>query len=148
MPFDNDDLPVLSDALMPPIVRGTADLTSRAYTGTDLDALLAAIRSVPSDDGGFAGPSAAARLFDTSIAYQLGFRRAEGLERQERALAAARVFRIAGKAGGGRGRLRVLALCAPGDLMVNTPLDFMTNELDVRLDLLFIRANEPLPPSV
>ncbi len=41
--------------------------------------------------------------------------------------------------------LRLLALVAPGNLMVNTPLDFITRHLDVRLDLLFVRPGQPLP---
>jgi hypothetical protein len=45
-------------------------------------------------------------------------------------------------------RLRVLALVAPGDLMVNVPLDFITAYLDVQLDMLFVRPGEPMPATV
>ncbi len=140
MSFDPEDLPALHAWVAPPIVRGTADLAGFAYGGHDLDALLAYI-----------GPSnsitRAAYLFDTAIAFQLSFRRAEGLDRLDAALTNSPMFRVAGKPGGGR-RLRLLALCAPGDLMVNTPLDFITNELDVQLDLLYLLSDRPLPPVI
>jgi hypothetical protein len=57
------------------------------------------------------------------------------------------LFRIRGKTPSGAGP-RVLAICTFGDLMVNTPLDFITNELDVRLDLLFILPGAPLPEMI
>ena len=44
--------------------------------------------------------------------------------------------------------LRLLALAAPGDLMVNTPLDFITSHLDVQLDVLFLVPGRPLPDII
>ena len=32
--------------------------------------------------------------------------------------------------------------------MLNTPLDFITNHLDVRLDLLFVVPDTPLPATI
>lgn len=149
MPSDNDDLPTLSEDVTPPIVHGPAALSGCAYAGADLNALLARIgpsrprhpsppRSHPHDP---------AWLFDAAIIYQLGFRRAEGLDLQRKALAHGPLFRVAARTVQSS-PLRVLALCAPGDLMVNTPLDFITNELNVRLDLLFVRPDAPLPSVV
>ncbi len=37
---------------------------------------------------------------------------------------------------------------APGDLMVNTPLDFIVNHLNVRLDLLFLVPNQAFPDII
>ncbi len=152
MPFDTDELPMLSDAATPPIVNGTAELTTAAFAGANLNALLSALsacRTSPADTAPHSDP---AWLFDAAIAYQLGFRRSEGLDLQARALTLSPLVRIARQRGDpGHSpvhSLRVLALCAPGDLMVNTPLDFITNELDIRLDLLFIRPGEKLPPRV
>ncbi len=47
-----------------------------------------------------------------------------------------------------RRRLRLLALVAPGDLMVNTPLDFITGEVNVELTLLYVVPGLPLPRAV
>jgi hypothetical protein len=135
-------LPVLDEAFVPPLVLGTADLTGLAYQGNGYDDLIERIGHFLS------GPPAeaeAARLYDTATACQLAFRRADGLDLQSQALHRAQVFRI--HAGADK-PLRLLALAGPGDLMVNTPLDFITNEIDVRLDLLYLRPDHPLPAVI
>ena len=42
----------------------------------------------------------------------------------------------------------MLALVAPGDLMVNTPLDFITGQAGIRLDLLYLLPGRELPDEV
>ena len=88
----------------------------------------------------------AARLYDTAIAYQLAFRRAEGLDLLDEALAAIAAVPHPARECRGAGS-RLLALVAPGELMANVPLDFITNHLDVRLDLLFVLPGRPLPDT-
>jgi hypothetical protein len=136
MSFIEEAIPTLSEALVPPIVRGTADLTAFAYQGNGYEALLA--RIAPETD-------AAANLYDRSIASQLSFRRAEGLSLQDTALEANQIYRI-GTAS--PGAVRLLALVSPGDLMTNTPLDFLTNHLNVQLDLLYVLPDRPLPATI
>ncbi len=143
----HDTVPALSESLVPPVVRGTAALSGVAYTGADMANLLARIAPRRPSAATLATTCDAAWLYDASIVHQLGFRREAALTMQERALELSRVFRVAGRSGAGRG-LRLLAVCAPGDLMVNTPLDFITNELTVRLDVLFMRPDEPLPAVI
>jgi len=133
MSFIDEAIPALSDTLLPPTVRGVGDLTTFAYQGHGYEDLLARIGDVPDE---------ASRLYDTAIAAQLAFRRAEGLSLQDEALEANQIFRIGGAS---EGALRLLALVAPGDLMTNTPLDFLTNHLNVRLDLLYLLPDRPLP---
>ena len=116
-----------------------AALTTAAMHGADAAALAAMIDRLDAD--------AVARLYDTSIAYQLGFRRAEGLGLQDEAVAASPLFRIR-RNGESRSAIRLLAIVAPGVLMLNTPLDFITNYLDVRLDLLFVVPDKPLPATI
>lgn len=139
MPLEADELPALSQALTPPTVLGTADLTDFAYQGHDHDSLIARIDR--------ARPTEAAGFYDRAIACQLAFRRAEGLDLLDEALARSQMFRIGGRARG-HDPLRVLALVGAGDLMVNTPLDFITNGLDVRLDLLYVLPDRPLPAMI
>ena len=132
-------LPVLDDTFVPPLVLGTADLTGFAYQGNGYDDLIERIGQSPTGD------AEAARLYDTAIACQLAFRRAEGLDLQDQALDRAQVFRVRG---GADKPFRLLALLGPGDLMVNTPLDFITNEVAVRLDLLYVLPGRPLPAVI
>ena len=133
----DETLPVLSDTFMPPIVRGVADLTTFAYQGNDYDSLIERI-------GGSDGDHRA-NGFDTAIAAQLAFRRSQGLNLQDEVLETCQVFRV-GHASDNA--LRLLALMGPGDLMTNTPLDFLTNDLDVRLDLLYLLPDRPLPSVI
>jgi hypothetical protein len=133
-----DWLPSLDDAVDPPAVLGTGELTGFAFQGNDHEALIARI----GDSG-----SPAARLYDTAIACQLAFRRAEGLNLQDEALALSPLYRVRSQAISDR-PLRVLALMAPGDLMVNTPLEFITGAINVRLDLLYLLPDRPLPPVI
>jgi len=143
MSYMDHAVPVLSDTLVPPIVRGTADLTTFAYQGNGYRALMDRIERTRARNSSAA--SETARTFDTSIAAQLAFRRAEGLNLQDAALVQSQIFRIDGAP---PGALRLLALVAPGDLMTNTPLDFLTNHLNVRLDLLYMLPDRPLPAVI
>jgi hypothetical protein len=133
--FD-EALPTLCDTLVPPIIRGTGDLTTFAYQGNGYEALLERIG---------AEVDHAAYLYDRSLASQLAFRRAEGMSLQSAALEAAQIYRVGTSP---PGALRLLALVSPGDLMTNTPLDFLTNHLNVRLDLLYVIPGRPLPVSI
>ena len=74
----DEPLPVLSDTVFPPVIRGVADLTTFAYQGNDYDSL---IERISQSD---ANPTA--RLYDTAIAAQLGFRRSHGLNLQDEVL--------------------------------------------------------------
>ncbi|MEA2737160.1 MAG: hypothetical protein QOH05_467 [Acetobacteraceae bacterium] len=142
MSFVDQSTLVLSDALEPPVVRGTADLTTFAYRGNGYDALMERI------DRAYANTSTtaeAARTYDSAIASQLTFRCAEGLNLQDAALVESQIYRIGGAPAGA---LRLLAVVGPGDLMANTPLDFLTNHLNVRLDLLYVLPDCPLPPVI
>src|SRR5271157_4342971 len=105
-----DSLPALDDALVPPVVLGTADLTGFAYRGKGYDSL---IERIEESLTGTPADAEAARLHDTGIAGQLAFRRAEGLELQEQALQRAQIFRVRA---GAHQKLRLLALVGPGDL--------------------------------
>jgi hypothetical protein len=45
-------------------------------------------------------------------------------------------------------RLRLLVVMGPGDLMSNTPIEFLLEESDVQLDLLFLTLDSTWPASV
>jgi hypothetical protein len=136
----DDDFPMLTDSVRPPIVHGIGDLTTFVYQGATPDDLRARI-------GPWHDDTQSAWLYDTGIAYQLAFRRSEGMDLLDVALSQTQIFRIAGKHTG-RPRLRVLAILTPADIGGNTPLDFITNEINVRLDLLYLLPGQPLPPRI
>jgi hypothetical protein len=135
-------------AALPPVeteavIRGTAWLAARVMQGMGLDALFDALGPAPRTERVLA-----AWLLDRSVAHALCFQPEQAAALQAAALSITRHYRIAG--GAATTGPTLLALTAPGDLMVNTPLDFLTNPTGVRLDLLYVDADVParamLPP--
>jgi hypothetical protein len=120
----------------PPGVLGAAFLTTSAFRGESMDSLIGRIA---------AHPSAASRLHDEALIMRLCFQPSIADALQDQALALSQVFRTESQKDGG---LRVLAVLLPGDLMANTPLDFMLHESDVRLDLLYVRPGKALPAAI
>lgn len=45
-------------------------------------------------------------------------------------------------------KIRLLAIMGPGDMTDNTPLDFLVEQSDIRLDLLFISSEKKIPNSI
>jgi hypothetical protein len=139
-----DVIPRIDPELAPPLIYGTAALAALAFAQHGLDDLLRFIARPVSSE-----PAAAALLLDSSLAHQLRFRARQAQKLQTEALDRSVLFRVApGMLRHGLRPLRVLAVMAPGDFIVNTPLDFITTHLDVRLDLLFARPGEPLPVAM
>lgn len=143
MSFMDQTIPALSDRPAPPSVLGAAALTTAAYQGARHDTLASRIQSSSQANG--AAMEEAAWTYDAAIAAQLAFRRDEAANLQNAALAMSPVFRVRGSGGEA---LRLLAIMGPGDLMTNTPVDFLTASLSVRLDLLYIQPDRPLPSVV
>jgi hypothetical protein len=139
-----DRVPGCDPGLEPPLIRGAAAQAHRAYVDHGLDDLIRFV-SRPA-----ATPAEQAALtLDLSFAHALRFRAAQAAELQRAALSACRLYRVEPAFAPRSERpLRLLAVMAPGDLMANTPLDFITGHLDVRLDLLFVVPGFPLPEAV
>lgn len=136
-----DAIPAIDPGLTPPPIKGAAALAHLAYDTAGLDDLLAFIgRPTPTQ------AAAAALVLDSAFAHRLRFRTKQAAALQTQALERTAIFRVSGGfVPRGARPLRLLALMAPGDLMVNTPLDFITAHLDVQLDLLFVSPGRPLP---
>ncbi len=139
-----DDVPRLDPELAPQPIRGPAALSHLAFAGAAEPALLRAIeRPTPSL------AAAAAYALDAATVHALQFRPDAARALQRQALAAVPLYRVAdAMRTQSAAPLRVLALMAPGDLMANTPLDFLTMHLDVRLDLLFVAPGRKLPDAL
>ncbi|MFA6969856.1 MAG: RimK family alpha-L-glutamate ligase [Gallionella sp.] len=67
------------------------------------------------------------------------------LEMQARALEMSTIYRIEGTK---KPAIRLLALMGAGEQSVNTPLDYLVEDSDIRLDLLYIIPDQPLPECI
>ncbi|MFI4933444.1 MAG: RimK family alpha-L-glutamate ligase [Caulobacterales bacterium] len=119
----------------PPATRGLADFAQMVFQSQNLSAVwnesMARATAIPPDVGA---------MLDLSTILQLVGDRTQGLALQADALALQRCYRRT--MGDGVGP-RLLALVAPGDLMANTPLEFMLKGWNGVLDYLFIDTAAP-----
>jgi hypothetical protein len=97
------------------------------------DGLMARLASDPGDPGA---------LLDVSTLLQMSGQTERSMELQAQAIARQPCYRTVHGAGGG---LRILAFMAPGDLMANTPLDFLLEGSDAELTLYYLDG--PPPPA-
>lgn len=135
--YGPDSIPCLDPGCRPPEIIGTGAMATAMMHGAGPPALAEMIGRLDHD------PSAA--LFDAATAFYLAFRPEQAAELQQLALAGTQIYRVRSD---NPDTIRLLAICAPGDLMANTPLDFITSYLDVRLDLLFLVPGQDLPQVV
>ncbi|MFZ6644964.1 ATP-grasp domain-containing protein [Undibacterium sp. TJN25] len=92
-------------------------------------------------------PEDANALMDLStILYMLGNREVAAATQTE-ALNLARFYQLP-TAAGNEATLRVLALMVPGDFMANTPIEFLLEDSDVAVDLMYVIPGMPLPELV
>lgn len=83
-------------------------------------------------------------LLDLSTLVQMTGSKEKGLELQAAAIAGQRCYRTRH----GAGRLKVLAFMTAGDLMANTPIDFLLEGSDVELIVYFVDGRLPQPREV
>lgn len=120
---------------------GLAALMRMAYSGVDLaplgEQLITRAQLNPKD---------ANALMDLSTVLQLRGNRDVGLAMQAQALEMQQLYRpptAAGQAG-----VRLLVMMGPGDLMANTPLEFLLEKSDVVFDLFYVAPGLSLPLSL
>ncbi len=115
----------------PPLI-GLAALTRKAMRGENLagvaNALLARLTANSRD---------AAALLDLSTIEQLLGAKANRLALQARALDISRTFIQAAPA---NDALRLLVLSTPGDFMANTPVEFLLEGANIRLEFFYVEA--------
>ncbi|HEX7760980.1 MAG TPA: hypothetical protein VF459_15850, partial [Caulobacteraceae bacterium] len=124
----------------PAISLGLANLAGRVFRREDLDPIAAELQA----RAGAADPDLGAAL-DLSLLMQLVGQKEAALALQADILKSARHFRTTHGDGSGP---RLLAVCAPGDLMANTPVDFLLEGSNATLDTLFIPHGAPLPATL
>jgi glutathione synthase/RimK-type ligase-like ATP-grasp enzyme len=79
-------------------------------------------------------------LLDLSFVLQLKYERASALAVQALAIKMRRHYRLK-SARSAQPAVKVLALKAPGDLMVNTPFECLLESADLQLDVLYVDCN-------
>lgn len=139
MPVFDEAIPGLSNDLALPLIHGAAPIAARLTAGEAVESVLADL----------AGPFATeadilAASFDTALVAMLTGRRELGITLQMDVLVQCRLFRT--RRGPETGHtLRVLGIAAPGDLQMNLPVEFITSQRDIRLDLLYLLPGAALP---
>jgi len=88
-------------------------------------------------------PNDADMLMGLSIIFQLTGNREMGLELQAKALQIRQLYHLPST--GGRPEIKLLAIMRPGDMMDNTPVDFLLEGSAVALDLLYLSPDLPVP---
>jgi hypothetical protein len=121
-------------------LQGLAGLMTLAFQGADLVPLAATLieRAAASEDD-------AEALMDLSTVLQLQGLRTLGVSTQAHALQAKRLYELRPTR---EARIRLLAIMAPGDLMTNTPLEFLIADSDIALSMLYLVPGEPLPQAL
>ena len=120
---------------------GLAALMRMAFSGADLAPLGMELLSQAGTDSAPANV-----LMDLSTVLQLRGEHDLALNVQMQALASQQIYspptvREAAA-------LRMLAIMGPGDLMANTPLEFLLEDSDVALDLFYVAPGIPLPATL
>ena len=139
----NNDSPQSSlthDENCEPLI-GLAPLMRMAFTGADLGPLgtrlLKRAETHPHD---------ANTLLDLSTILQLKGNRAAALAVQSQALEMQQLYHL--PAANDAPAIRVLAIMGPGDLMANTPLEFLVEDTDIALDMLYVAPHLPFPAAL
>lgn len=120
---------------------GVAPLMRRAFAGEDLapigQVLLERAQSYPND---------ARAYMDFSTVLQLTGNRDDALAVQAEAIMLQPHYTLPARSAAPG--LTLLVLMGPGDLMANTPVEFLIENSDVTLELLYLRADEDFPEEV
>lgn len=119
---------------------GVAPLMRQAFMDVDLRPLGAELLARAQAD-----PDDANAVFDFSTVLQLTGEREAALAVQMEAIRIHPLYTIPSKM---PARLRLLAIMGPGDLMSNTPIEFLLEDTDVALDMLYLTLDTQWPDTV
>ncbi len=119
---------------------GLAKLMRMAYSDCDLTPLgTELIARAETDTGGHA-------LMDLSTILQLRGNRDLALSMQAQAIQSQQIYSPPTAAE--QINIRLLAIMGPGDLMANTPLEFLLENSDIALDIVYVTDDLPLPANL
>ncbi len=125
-------------APLPTEIHGLAALTRPIFLSQDYSTTVDALyKRVEADN------CDAAALLDLGTLHQLLQLKTEGLQIQRDALRFARHFPVAGSSN--NDAMQLLVLLQPGTFQENTPIEFLVEQANIRLELLFLLPEESLP---
>ena len=124
----------------PPLI-GLAPLARVAFAGGDLGPWRARLLDRLSRHENDANA-----LLDLSTVMHLMGQRDLGLSLQRLALDIQQLYRLPGAAGGAG--IHLLAILTPGDLAENNVLEFLIEESDISLDMLYVSPDLPFPATL
>ena len=128
-----------SKQLTEPLI-GLAKLMRMAYADYDLAPLgTQLIERAETEAGGHA-------LMDLSTVLQLRGNRDLALSMQAQAIQSQQIY--SPPTATGPINVRMLAIMGPGDLMANTPVEFLLEDSDVALDIVYVTEDLPLPAEL
>jgi hypothetical protein len=116
---------------------GLATLARMVFAGRDLAPLWSRLIEQATSD-----LTDASAMMDLATLALLTGDRAGGLGLQEQALIRQRLYR---RPAAGPATLRLLAIAAPGDMMANTPVDFLLEGAPIELVTLYVSPGAELP---
>ena len=119
---------------------GLAKLMRLAFSGVDLAPLGAQLIEHAGTD------TSANTLMDLSTVLQLRGNRDLALLTQSEAIGSQQIYTPPTTSGSIN--IRVCAVMSSGDLMANTPLEFLLEDSDVALNLVYVTENQPLPAQL
>jgi len=119
---------------------GLAKLMRMAYSDCDLAPLgTQLIERAETEAGGHA-------LMDLSTVLQLRGNRDLALNMQMQAIQSQQLY--SPPTANGQVNIKLLAIMGPGDLMANTPVEFLLEDSDVALDIVYATEDLPLPAEL
>ena len=119
---------------------GMATLMGMAYAGIDLSPLGVELVGRANDD-----PTDANALMDLATIMELDFAPEVAMKLQAQALQLRQHYSLPAA---DKESVRVLALMAPGELMANAPLEFLVQDSDVTLEMLYLSPELPVPSTL
>ncbi len=122
---------------------GLAKLMRLTISGADMGSMGVALIERAGADPCVADANA---LMDLSTILQLRGDRGVGLDVQRQALAIQQIYSVpCGLPERADARIRLLAIMGPGDLMANSPIEFLVEDADVALDIVYVTEKRDLP---
>ena len=116
---------------------GLANLMSMAYAGHDLAPL-----GIELVGRATADPDDTNAFMDLAIIMHLDLAPDVALDLQAQALQIRQRYILPAE---GKETIRLLALMAPGELMANAPLEFLVQDSDITLEMLYVSPDLPVP---
>lgn len=120
---------------------GMAKIMRLAFAGNNLSELTSELVGRVAASG-----TDAAALLDLSIVHQLNGQRHSALELQWQALQQQQHYRL--QSNPFRPAVRVLAIMGPGEVMANTPIEFLVEDSDIALEILYVGAGLPFAHDI